>query len=258
MTPAIPNRPDWRRHAARLDALREARYNVDLDQRESFTAETGWNLDRYDADLPPEPPGPPLPPDDPRAAFHVAWGLVRKYEFPDPRLIVGIYSPDDPLPGRPMLLRARFLGFTFWFGVRIGREIDEVRETPVGRLHVRGMDYATLEGHFERGQITFEVRKAEATGAVTFHIDAVSRTDRIRNPFYRLGFWIFGRRLQRRFARTAIERMQRFTAETLRSRATGAPPPAHETVEEETMPPEAERAVEASAASAVTPPPPAT
>ena len=236
MRPAVPNRPDWRRHTARLDALRAARYNVDLDRREAFTAETGWHLDRYDADLPPEPPGPPLPPDDPRAAFSVAWGLVRDYEFPDPRLIVGIYSPDDPLPGRPMLLRARFLGFTFWFGVRIGREIAEVRDTDAGPLHVRGMDYATLEGHFERGQIAFEVRKAEATGAVTFHIDAVSRTDRIRNPFYRLGFAIFGRRLQKRFARTAIERMQRFTAEALRARATGAPTPDHDTVPDLPLP----------------------
>lgn len=254
MTPAVPNRPDWRRHTARLDALREARYNVDLDQRESFTAETGWNLDRYDADLPPEPPGPPLPPDDPRASFEIAWGLVRNYEFPDPKLIVGIYSPDDPLPGRPMLLRARFLGFTFWFGVRIGREISEVRETDAGRVHVRGMDYATLEGHFERGQITFEIRKVEATGAVAFHVDAFSQRDRIRNPFYRLGFAIFGRMLQKRFARTATERMQRFTAEALRARATGAPPPPHETVEEKTPPP----AVEQKAQAAVTPPPSAT
>ncbi len=253
MTPAVPNRPDWRRHAERLDALREARYNVDLDQREDYTAAAGWHLDRYDADLPPEPPGPPLPPDDPRASFEIAWGLVRNYDFPDPKLIVGIYSPDDPLPGRPMLLRARFLGFTFWFGVRIGREINEVRETEAGRVHVRGMDYATLEGHFERGQITFEIRKTESTGAVAFHVDAFSQRDRIRNPFYRLGFAIFGRMLQKRFARTASERMQRFTAEALRARATGAPPPAHETVEEATPPPEVEQKVE----SAVTPPPPA-
>ncbi len=125
-----------------------------------------------------------------------------------------------------MLLRARFLGFTFWFGVRIGREIDEVRETDAGPVHVYGFDYATLEGHFERGQITFEVRKTEATGAVSFHIDAFSKPDRIRNPFYRIGFKLFGRRLQLRFAQTALERMQRFVREELQARATGrvAPP----------------------------------
>lgn len=236
--PYVPRRPDWRRHAARLDALREARYNLDLEQRETYTEAAGWNIDRYDADLPPEPAGPPLPPTDPRASYEIAWGLVHDYAFPDPRLIVGIFSPDDPLPGRPMLLRARFLGFTFWFGVRIGREIDEVRETDAGRVHVRGMDYATLDGHFERGQITFEVRKAERTGAVSFHMDAFSRPDRIPNPFYRLGFAIFGRRLQRRFARTAIERMQRFTSEELRARATRTPTPAHETVTPEPVPPD--------------------
>lgn len=236
-TPATPperryvDRPDWRTYQKRLDALREARYNVDLDQRADFTEAAGWHLDHHEADLPPEPPGPPLPPDDPRASFAIAWGLVRDYAFPDPRLIVGIFSPDAPLDGRPMLLKARFLGFSFWFGVRVDGETNGVHETPEGRVHTRGYSYATLEGHFERGQITFEVCKAEATGAVTFHIDAFSQPDRIGNPFYRLGFKLFGRRLQLRFARTAIERMQRFTAEELEARATGQPTPEHETVE---------------------------
>lgn len=231
MTAPVPDRPDWRRYAARLDAVRAARYNLDLEQRDAYTEANGWRLDHYRADLPPEPPGPPLPADDPRASFAVAWGLVRDYAFPDPRLIVGIFSPDEPLAGRPMLLKARFLGLTFWFGVRLGPEIEAVRETPEGRVHVRGFSYATMEGHFERGQITFEVRKAEPTGAVAFHIDAFSQPDRIRNPFYRIGFRLFGRRLQLRFAHSAMARMQRFTAEALEARATGAPAPAHDAVE---------------------------
>lgn len=227
---AVPRRPDWRRYQERLDALRETRYNLDLDHTQDYTEAQGWHLDHHDAELTPEPPGPPLPPDDPRASWAVACGLMRDYAFPDPSLITGVFAPDDALAGRPMLLRARFLGFSFWFGVRIGHEIQEVRETDGGRVYVFGFDYATLEGHFEMGQITFEVCKAEATGAVTFHIDAFSKPDRIGNLFYRIGFKLFGRRLQLKFARTSIERMQRFVREELEARAHARPAPGHETV----------------------------
>ncbi len=216
---AVPRRPDWRRYQERLDALRQARFNLDLEQTHDYTEANGWHLDHHDAELTPEPPGPPLPADDPRAAWAIACDLVRDYAFPDPKLITGIFAPDDDLAGRPMLLRARFLGFSFWFGVRVGHEINEVRDTAQGPVHVFGYDYATLEGHFEMGQITFEVRKMEATGAVGFHIDAFSKPDRIGNLFYRIGFKLFGRRLQLRFARTAIERMQRFVREELEARA---------------------------------------
>ncbi len=227
---AVPHRPDWRRYQERLDALRHARYNLDLDRAHEYTEAAGWHLDHHDADLTPEPPGPPLPPDDPRAAWAVACDLMRDYAFPDPSLVTGIFAPDDALAGRPMLLRARFLGLSFWFGVKVGREIDEVRDTDAGRVHAFGFDYATLEGHFEMGQITFEVRKAEATGAVSFHIDAFSKPDRIGNPFHRLGFKLFGRRLQLKFARTSIERMQRFVRQELEARAKAQPAPARDTV----------------------------
>ena len=214
---AVPRRPDWRRYRDRLDALRRSPFNLDLDAEHDPA--DGWHHDHHRGALPPEPPGPPLPPDAPAASFAVARELVRDYAFPDPRLVTGIFSPDEPLTGRPMLLRARFLGLTFWFGVRVGAETDGVRPTARGPASVYGFDYATLEGHFERGRITFEVRKAHATGAVDFHIDAVSQPDRIGNPLFRLGFRLFGRRLQLRFARTAIERMQRFVGEELAARA---------------------------------------
>jgi hypothetical protein len=226
----VPRRPDWRDYGDRLDALREVRYNVELGETHEHSEADGWHLDTHEADLVPEPPGPPLPPEDARASWAVACDLLRSYAFPDPKLITGIFSPDDPLPGRPMLLRARFIGFTFWFGVRVGREIDEVRDTSTGPVHVYGYDYATLEGHFERGQITFEIRKEAATGHVRFHIDAFSKSDRIRNPFYRIGFKLFGRRLQLRFARSALERMQRFVKQELAARAEGSAPPLPDTV----------------------------
>ena len=239
----LAGRPDWRDYEQRLDALREARYNLDLDDRSEYTEAAGWTLDTHEAELVPEPPGPPLPPDDARASWAVACDLVREYAFPDPSLLTGIFSPDDPLPGRPMLLRARFLGFTFWFGVRVGEEIDTVRDTPAGPVHAYGFDYATLEGHFEMGEITFEVRKEERTGRVLFHIDAFSKPDRIQNPFYRIGFKLFGRRLQLRFAKSAMERMQRFVREELEARAEGHEAPPHETVVPERPNAEAARAM---------------
>ena len=239
----VPGRPDWTAYADRLDAVRAGRLN--FDDGRAYTEAEGWHLDTYDVDLVPEPPGPPLPPGDAGASWAVACGLVRDYAFPDPDLVTGIFSPDDPLPGRPMLLRARFLFFTFWFGVRVGDEVDEVRETDGGRVWAWGYDYATLEGHFERGRITFEVLKEEATGRVRFHIDAYSKPDRIRNPFYRVGFKLFGRRLQVRFAESACARMQRFVREELAARRAGGAAPDRETVEPAPPPSaEAERALE--------------
>jgi hypothetical protein len=106
-----------------------------------------------------------------------------------------------------MLLEVRFWGLTFWVGVRVSGVIDEVR--PVERRDVRiwGWSYATLQGHFETGQMDYEVWKWLDTGAVEFRIHVVSRASRIGNPIIRLGFRLFGRREQIRFARRACERM---------------------------------------------------
>jgi hypothetical protein len=53
---------------------------------------------------------------------------------------------------------------------------------------------------------------------VQFRIHAVSQTGRIRNPFYWLGFKLFGRRLQRKFARESLARMRQLVAEALAAR----------------------------------------
>ena len=207
--------PEWERYRDRIEALRDLPVTVDLAQRHTFTAKAGWHVDHHTGALPPEAPGAPLAAGTPGASWAAACRLVRDYAFPDPRLVTGLFAPDGPVAGRTMLLRARFLGLSFWFGVRVGDEIDETVETSDGPARDWGYGYATLPGHFERGEVTFRVRKTLRTGAVAFHIDAVSQPDRIANPFYRLGFAIFGRRLQRRFARTAVARMQRLTAEAL-------------------------------------------
>jgi uncharacterized protein (UPF0548 family) len=87
---------------------------------------------------------------------------------------------------------------------------------------VWGYGYRTLEGHFERGQIDFTIHKNLTTGTVQFRIHAVSQTGRIRNPFYWLGFKLFGRWLQRRFARESLRRMQRLVAAALAAPQTKA------------------------------------
>ena len=228
------DRPDPARYADRLEAARTSPATYDTDASEEHTEAGGWRLDHHERDLPPEPPGEPLP----NGSFAIARRILRDYDFPDPRLITGIFSPDEPLEGRPMLLRARFLAFTFWFAVRVSRVVDEVQTGPDGPTRVWGFGYYTLEGHFERGHITFAVRKALDTGRVSVWIDAVSRPDRIANPFYRLGFKLFGRRLQLRFARTALDRIERFVRDELAAQAVGAPVPARDTVDVEAPGPE--------------------
>ena len=225
---------DWRRYQERLGAIPDLALNFDPEavhdeQREA----NGWRVDRHEIALPAEPPGPPLPADHPRAAWAIAQRLVRDYAFPDPRLISGIYEPDGPLEGRPMLLRARFLFFRFWLPVRVAEVVDERRQTDEGAVRVWGYSYTTLDGHFEKGQIWFEVWKWEESGEVAFRIFAVSRPDTIRNPFYRIGFKLFGRRLQLRFAHSALERMERFVTEELAARVADVPPEPRETPEVE-------------------------
>ena len=102
------------------------------------------------------------------------------------------------------------------FGVRVSEVTDEAaRATPGGPERVWGYGYRTLEGHFERGQIDFTIHKNLTTGAVQFRIHAVSQPGQIRNPFYWLGFKLFGRMLQRKFARESLRRMRELVAAQL-------------------------------------------
>ena len=210
------------RQRARLDAYTHAGYNFDPDQLTDYTAATGWRIDDYETQLPAEAPGPPAA----CGSWAAAREVLRRYSFPPPGLISGIFLPDQPLSQRVMVLRAQFLGFSFWFGVRIGAVTDETRPLPDGgQEQVWGYNYRTLEGHFERGQIEFIVHKNLTTGRVWCHIHAVSQTGRIRNPFYWLGFKLFGRRLQVRFSQQSLQRLRQQVAQMLRE-GWQAPPPA--------------------------------
>jgi uncharacterized protein (UPF0548 family) len=138
---------------------------------------------------------------------------MRDYEFADPAIVRAVYRRESPLEGRDMLLVIRFWGLRFPVGVRVGGVIDETRMVHGRDVRVWGWNYATLKGHLEMGEMDFEVWKWLDSGAVEFRIHVVSRPSRLGNPILRLGFRIFGRREQVRFARRAGERMACVLAE---------------------------------------------
>ncbi len=211
-SPATAAPPAWEQQRARLEAYADAKVNYDYEHQSEYTSATGWRLDDYVTDLPAEAPGPPAP----AGAFAAAQDVLRRYAFPPPDLITGYFAPDQALEKRVMVLRAHFLVFNFYFGVRVSEVVDEAAQPgPDGPERVWGYGYRTLEGHFERGQINFSIHKNLATGAVQFRIHAVSQSGQIRNPFYWLGFKLFGRILQRRFAHQSLARMRSLVAETL-------------------------------------------
>lgn len=211
----------WEAYRQQIEALGERKANFDLEREHEKTEAFGWRVDSYVAELPPEPPGDPLP----HGSWQIAREVIANYEFPDPRLITGIYVPDGPLEGRAMLLRGRFLFFTFYFGVRVGRVIDETREVEGHPARVWGFAYHTLEGHFEMGQATFTIWKHLDTGRIEFRFNAYSKTAHIKNIFYRIGFKLFGRTLQKRFAQQIQVRMQRIVSERLAAARTAMPEP---------------------------------
>jgi uncharacterized protein (UPF0548 family) len=205
-----------------LAALAGKGLNFDPDQTGHFTTENGWHVDDYTQPLPPEPPGPPIP----GGSFEVAQRLMEDYELADPAIVRAVYATDSPLERRDMLLEGRFWGLRFHLGVRVGGLVDEELATAGRPLRRWGWNYRTLQGHLEMGQMDYEVRKWLDSGEVEFRIHAVSRPAHIPNPVIRLGFRLFGRRVQRRFARHACQRMARLTAARARVGAAVEDPPA--------------------------------
>ena len=205
--------PAWEQYRAQLDAYAHTRVNYDYERVHEYSSATGWRIDHYATDLPAEVPGPP----EAHGSFAAAQDVLRRYAFPPPDLITGYFDPEVPLEKRIMVLRAHFLVFNFYFGVRVSEVTDDAaRDTPNGPERVWGYGYRTLEGHFERGQIDFTIHKNLTTGAVQFRIHAVSQPGQIRNPFYWLGFKLFGRMLQRKFARESLKRMRAQVAEMIK------------------------------------------
>jgi uncharacterized protein (UPF0548 family) len=198
----VPEETD-RRAVERLRALHDTKPNFDLPSDAQMSREGGWQVDDYCQPLPPEAPGPP----EPGGTWERARGLMDDYEFADPGIVRAVYAPGSDLEGRDMLLQARFWGLRFYFGVRVGGVRDEVRDLGGRPVRVWGWSYRTLQGHLEMGQMDYEVWKWLDDGAVEFRIHVASRPGRIPNPILRLGFRLFGRREQVRFANRACRRM---------------------------------------------------
>jgi uncharacterized protein (UPF0548 family) len=196
----IVSRPDM---GAELARLRTTGLNFQINRDGPYTRENGWRIDRYRQSLPAEPPGAPVS----GGTWELARQLSQSYRFADPTIARAFYDPSEPLAGRTILLEIHFWGLRIYAGVRAGEVDDGVREEAGRRARVWAWNYRTLEGHFEKGQIDYEVWKWLDSGEVEFRIDAFSRPAWIDQPVVRLGLRLFGRRTQIRFARSACARM---------------------------------------------------
>lgn len=106
---------------------------------------------------------------------------------------VRLHPAGAPLEaGTVVAVEARVYGFTTVNPCRVVYTVDE--ETSFG------FAYGTLQGHVERGEERFLVRRDPANGTVELEIVAVSRP---AHPLARLGYPL-ARRVQRRFGRGAL------------------------------------------------------
>ena len=199
---------------ARLAEIGRMQPTIDLTKRDTFVAAAGWHVDAREIALPAETPGKPVE----RGSVAMAREILTQYSFPPPRLIRGRFDPAEPLDGRAMLLTATFLWLRVELPVRVSRVIDETRIDADGaEVNAWGYSYQTLAGHLERGEITFEIIKTLATGAVRFRIHSFSQTAHIANLVYRIGFRLVGRRRQARFARESLLNMRQLVTASLQS-----------------------------------------
>jgi hypothetical protein len=206
-----------------LDEAHNARLNFDASEFPETGSTGGWHVDDYCQPLPAEAPGPPVP----GGPWAVTCRLMRDYEFADPKIVRAVYHTDAPLEDRTMLLEARFYWLRFHFGVRVGGVTDTVKTVEGRPVRVWGWNYRTLQGHLEMGQMDYQAWKWLDTGTVEFRIHVVSRAARIPNPLIRLGFALFGRRMQKKFARRALARMHSLVLDAVgggQDRCTGNPP----------------------------------
>jgi uncharacterized protein (UPF0548 family) len=191
----------------RLAQLREAPLNfdpADLDR-------PGWHVDERIEPLPSERPGEP----EPRGAWEIARNLMQGYGFADPSIVRAEYDPRSPLEGRTMLLEVRFLGLHIFAGVRVADVYERIELIAGREALVWGWNYRTLAGHFEQGEMDWQVVKWQESGEVAFRIRARSRHSSDPSPLIRVGLRLFGRREQLRFYQRTSMRMRRLTEKAL-------------------------------------------
>lgn len=184
MRSRLPGTADY---APLLRTLRQRSINYDPQQ----VRPQEWNFDVRRHTVAWENPGEP----EPEGPWHHACRLVADYEFTDPSRIRAIYQRDDPLLGRTMLLEGRFYGLRFYMGVRISDVIDDAHDGQ----RVWGWAYRTLQGHLERGQVTYLVIKHKDSGLIEFVVSGYSQVSPNLGRLTRVGWTLFGRRTQLRF-----------------------------------------------------------
>ena len=202
----------------RLRALRRLRskpLNFDLARLPELIRSGGWHVDDLRQPLTREPPGDPVP----GGPWEQARAVMSDYQAADPSMVRATYDPQSSFTGRDMLLELRFGPLRFHAGVRVGDVYEDDRFESGRRARVFGWNYRTLAGHFEQGQMAYEVWKWTDTGEVEFHIHAASRVAQSGNPILRLGFRLIGRPQQLRFYRNACTRMEHLVSARLRGAA---------------------------------------
>jgi len=194
------------RRARRELATLEGRA-VTVDAGLVANREDGWHVDDLARELPAEPPGPPVP----GGSWETARLLMIDYQVADPAMVRATYRRGTPLAGRDMLLEIRFAGLRFHAGVRVGDDYDETRTVEGREARVFGWSYSTLQGHFERGRMHYEVWKWLDSGTVEFRIHAFSRAASEGSWLLRTGFRLVGRTNQLDFYHRAVRQIARLT-----------------------------------------------
>jgi len=196
-----------------LDGMLDRAVNFD-PARAAEEDYRGWHVDDMVARLPGEPSGDPAP----GGSWETARRLLIDYQVADPAVVRAGYRPGDELAGRTMVLTVRFGLIRLRVGVRVGEVYDELRTVEGVRARVFGWSYRTLEGHFERGEMHYEVWKWLESGDVEFRLHAFSRPA-VSGPLIpRLGFRLVGRQRQLAFYRDVCRRMRRITEAELEMR----------------------------------------
>ncbi len=196
-----------RRARRRLAQLAERSVNFEVPSSGEYQREAGWRVDDMSTALPREPHGEPVP----GATWLLARQIMHDYQVADPAQVRSTFDRDAPLKGRDMLLEVRYLGLRLHVGVRVGAPYDEIRVLKGRQVRVFGWSYHTLEGHFEEGEMHYQVWKWLDDGAVEFRLLAYSRPASTGPRCTRWGYRILGRRQQLTFYRSACRRMRRLT-----------------------------------------------
>jgi uncharacterized protein (UPF0548 family) len=160
-----------------------------------------WHFDTHRTLVGVEGPGPP----EQGGPWERACRLVQDYEFCPPNIVQAAYDPTVPLRGRDMLLQGRFYAVHYYVGVRVTSVADEHRDNGD---RVWSWTYETLQGHLERGRMTYQVTKHHDTGQVDFVTTGYSQRAPTLSRVERLGWRLFGRWMQARFYRGCGARMR--------------------------------------------------